>query len=408
MSGEIQLFRYTGKPTWYVRFYDKAKQKYVVRSLRTTDEAQATDEAIQLWKELVPLIKAGTAASVPSLPEAVHQYLEHKQSRVDAGEIKDGAKRDAETQLKTFLIFCKLQEIARISDVQSHSLDGFMEWRRDQSLKVTTGKAGTLKRASLNKAIREVRAFWKYLRKKRLTDVDIDLMEVSTRHEEPKTKNVAFDPGHWALIEGELLRLSKETRGERRELLPAQQYFRHLMLTLLQVLCDSGMRPQEAVNLLEWRDLKLLPKGKTRDEVAWSGACSLKIRNPTGKGSRTTVCDAGNYLKLWRLYVIGWRKQVGHRQLQPNDLIFGNPMTDQPYTYSFFGNYFRSVLKNLQLDGLGYTIRSSRSFCVTRLLALGHPPYLVSKNLGHSQEVMQKNYEQLSEDDLIAQFIQAD
>ena len=72
MAGEIQLFRYTGKPTWYVRFYDRAKQKYLVRSLRTTDEAQATDEAIQLWKTLVPLIKAGAATSVPTLAEAVH------------------------------------------------------------------------------------------------------------------------------------------------------------------------------------------------------------------------------------------------------------------------------------------------------------------------------------------------
>ena len=53
---------------------------------------------------------------MPSLDEAVHQYLEHKQAQVDAGEIKPGAKRDAETQLKTFLIYCKLEGITRISD----------------------------------------------------------------------------------------------------------------------------------------------------------------------------------------------------------------------------------------------------------------------------------------------------
>ena len=97
MGGEIQIFRYTGKPTWYVRFYQQKEQKYLVRSLRTTDEARATDEAIQLWKEIVPLIKAGAATSVPSLDEAVHQYLEHKQARVNAGEIKPGAHRDSET-----------------------------------------------------------------------------------------------------------------------------------------------------------------------------------------------------------------------------------------------------------------------------------------------------------------------
>ena len=405
MGGEIQIFRYTGKPTWYVRFYDKTKQKYLVRSLRTTDEGEATDEAIQLWKTLVPLIKAGAATTVPSLDEAVHQYLEHKQARVDAGEIKPGAKRDAETQLKTFLIYCKLEGITRISAIQSHSLDGFLEWRRDKSMKVTTGKQSVLKRGSLNKSIREVRAFWKYLLKKKLTEVELDLMEVSMRHEEPRTRNIAFSQQHWELIEGELVRLSQETQGERRELLPSQQYLRRMMRTLLQVLADSGMRPQEATNLLQWQDVKPIEDGKTGADRAYSGACSLKIRNATGKGSRITVCDAGNYLKLWKLYVIQWRKSVGQRPLKPNDLVFGNPLTDAPYAYALIGKYFRSVLENLGLKGRGYTIRSTRGFCVTRLLAAGHTPYLISKNLGHSLKVMQRNYEQLSEEDLIAEFV---
>ena len=404
MGGEIQIFRYDTRPGWYVRFWNKDKRRYVVRSLKTEDASLATDRAIHVWKELVPLIQAGVPTETLTLQSAVHQYLNHKEARVEAGEIKPGAHRDSVTQLKTFLIFCKLEQITQISDVKPHSFDGFVEWRRDKSLKITTGKEGRLKRASLNKAIREVRAFWKYLRKKRLTDVDLDLMEVSTRHEEERTRNVAFTLDHWALIEGELLRLSKETHGQRRELLPSQRYFRRMMKTLLQVLCDSGMRPQEAVNLLEWRDLTLHPRGKTREERVWSGGCSLKIRNPTGKGSRTTVCDAGNYLKIWRLHVIDFRKTVGLRPLKPNDLIFGNPMTDSPYSYSLLGNYFRSVLEKLDLKGCGYTIRSSRGFCVTRLLALGHSPYLISKNLGHSQEVMRKNYEQLSEADLIAEF----
>ena len=408
MGGEIQIFRYDTRPGWYVRFWNKEKRRYVVRSLKTKDISQATDRAIQIWKELVPLIQAGVPTETLTMQAAVHQYLNHKEARVNAGEIKDGALRDATTQLKTFLIFCKIEEISRISDVQSHSLDGYLEWRRDQSLKITTGKAGQLKRASLNKSIRELRAFWKYLRKKRLTSVDLDLMEASTRHEEPRTRNVAFTPDHWALIEKQLVADTKETKGKRRDLLPGAQYFRHLMRTLLQVLCDSGMRPQEAVNLLCWDDITLHPKGEKSSERLHSGGCSLRIRNPTGKGSRITVCDAAMYLILWRGYVKQWRKDNGHRPLLPTDLVFGNPMKDAPYVYSYFGNHFRDLLDRLGLKGLGYTIRSSRAFCVTRLLAAGHPPYLISKNLGHSQEVMRRNYEQLSEQDLLNEFLNAD
>ena len=408
MDGEIQLFRYEGKPTWYVRFYQQGKRKYVVRSLATSLESQAVDRAIQLWKELVPLIKAGVPTEVLTLPAAVHQYLEAEQTRVDAGLIKPGAHRDKVTQLKTFLIFCKIEELSRISDVQPHSLDGFVEWRRDKSMKVTTGKDGRLQRTSLNKSIREVRAFWKYLRKKRLTSVDLDLMEQTTRHEEERNKNVAYSLDDWALIEAELLRRAQDLQGERREFTPGQQYFHMLMKTLMQVLCDSGMRPREATDLLEWGDITLHETGKTTTERALSGGCALQIRNPKGKGSRITVCDSGVYLKLWRRYAATWRKSNGYRSLHKSDLVFGSPMKDQPYVYSYFGNYFRDVLEKLELKGKGYTIRSSRAFCVTRLLALGHPAYLVSKSLGHTVEVMQKNYEQLSADDLIQQFLKDD
>ena len=408
MDGEIQLFRYEGKPTWYVRFYQEGKRKYVVRSLRTSVESQAIDGAIQLWKELVPLIKAGVPTEVLTLPTAVHQYLEAEQIRVDAGLIKPGAHRDKVTQLKTFLIYCKIEELSRISDVQSHSLDGYVEWRRDKSMKITTGSDGRLQRTSLNKSIREVRAFWKYLRKKRLTSVDLDLVEQSTRHEEPRSKNVAYTPADWALIEQELVRDAQDLQGERREHTPGQQYFRMLFKTLLQVLCDSGMRPQEAVNLLEWRDITLHEEGKTAEQRAMSGGCALNIRNPTGKGSRITVCDSGVYLKIWQSYVSRWRRANGYAPLKKTALVFGNPVTDGPYVYSFFGNHFRPVLERLGLKGKGYTIRSSRGFCVTRLLAMGHPPYLISKNLGHSVDVMRKNYEQLSADDLLAEFLKDD
>ena len=408
MGGELQIFRYVERPNYYARFWQKEKRRYVTRSLGTPDQALATDRAIQLWKELVPLIQAGAPTETLSIQQAVKQYLAHKEARVDAGEIKRGSLRDSTTQLKTFIIYCKLRDISRISDVMSHSFDDFVEWRRDMSLKITTGKDARLKRGSLNKAIREVRAFWKYLRKKKVTAVDLDLMEVSTRHEEPRTKNVAFTPADWARIESQLLADTLDIQGDRRELLPSQVYFRHMFKTLLQVLCDSGLRPTEATNLLCWSDLKLLETGKSTTERALSGACSLKIRNPKGKGSRITVCDSGVYLKLWRLYCKQWRKENGHRALLSNDLIFGNPLSSEPYVYSYFGNHFRDVLKRLGLKGLGYTIRSSRSFCVTRLLAAGHAPYLISKNLGHSQEVMRKSYEQLSAEDLIAEFLSAD
>ena len=181
--------------------------------------------------------------------------------------------------------------ILTATEVQPHTFNDFVEWRRDKSLKITTGAAGTLKRGSLNKAIREVRAFWKYLRTKKLTEVELELMEVTSRHEEVKSVNVAFTPEHWVAIETYLINKAKQTEGKRRTLIPSQQYFRKLMQVLLQVLCDSGLRPQEAVFLLEWRDVRAIEVSKSAVVQELSSACSLTVRNPKGMGSRVTVCE---------------------------------------------------------------------------------------------------------------------
>ena len=114
-------------------------------------------------------------------------------------------------------------------------------------------------------------------------------MEQTTRHVETRSKKVAYTPADWALIEAELVRMTQDLQGERREHTPGQQDFRFLMKTLLQVLCDSGMRSQESVFLLEWGDITLHETGKTATECALSGVCSLNIRNPKGKGSRISA-----------------------------------------------------------------------------------------------------------------------
>ena len=75
---------------------------------------------------------------------------------------------------------------------------------------------------SLNKAIRKVRAWWKWVRKKRLSTVEIEVTELRSRQEQPRKKTVAFPDEHWELIENELHRRTKGLEGESCEFLPTQ------------------------------------------------------------------------------------------------------------------------------------------------------------------------------------------
>ena len=191
MGGDLLIQWFDDRPSYQARLYDRAKRRYITRSLRTTDLGEATDKAIALWRDLAPLIEADIPVNSGSIQEVINQYLESEAKRVEAGEILDGARRDKAAQLRPVALFCKLQGLKKLTEVKPHSFNTFIAWRRDESLLYTAGKAGILRRTSLNKAIRELRAWWKWVRAQHLADFDLEIREASTRQEE-SARRTAF------------------------------------------------------------------------------------------------------------------------------------------------------------------------------------------------------------------------
>ena len=233
-------------------------------------------------------------------------------------------------------------------------------------------------------------------------------MEQAVRGERERTRNVAFSEEDWVEIQRELRRRTKELDGKRRELLPTQVYGRFVLKTLVDVLVHSGLRPQEATKHLRWRHIKYLEKGTKPLDRLLDGSCVIRVENPSGKGSRTVACDAGVFLKLFASFCVKWRKSVAITPMTKDVLVFGNPLTGQPYTYSQFGNQWREVLEQIGLKGKGYTLRSCRGYYASRMLAAGATLYLLAKNLGHSIKVLERDYEQLTTEELIAEFLEND
>ena len=392
----------------YVRFYDQSNRRYVMRSLKTSDIGEATDRAIGMWRDIQPRIEQGHPTDRQTIAATIETYLKEEQARVDAGVVLQGSVRDKRAQLKVLLVFCGLNGLTTVGQVREHSFNDFVAWRRDESRRITEGKNERLKPTSLNKSIREVRAWWKWCRKKRLTTVELELMEQVVRGERERTRNVAFAEDDWIAIEHELVRRSKETQGKRRELLPTQVYGRWMFKTLIQVLVHSGLRPQEATQHLRWRHIKFLEKGARPIDKLMDGSCVIRVENPSGKGSRSVACDAGVFFKLFQSFCVKWRRAVAMTPMTKDVLVFGNPLDGQPYAYSMFGNEWRALLDRLELRDKGYTIRSCRGYYASRMLAAGGTPYLLAKNLGHSIKVLERDYEQLTEQELIEAFLEAD
>lgn len=404
MGGDLLIQRFDDRPSYQARLYDRAKRRYITRSLRTTDLGEATDKAIALWRDISPLIEADIPVNSGSIQDVIDQYLAAEEKRVEAGEILPGALRDKAAQLRPVALYCKLQGLKKLTDVKPHSFNGFVAWRRDESLLYTAGKAGILRRNSLNKAIRELRAWWKWVQVQHLAEFDLEIREVSTRQEEQRQKNVAFAPDDWQRIEQELDRWvfkeQKRPDWANKRMRPVHWYGRHNFYYLISVLSLTGMRPEEASRIITWGDVEYTGKGRTKAAIAQHPGCIIRVRNAQGKGSRPVVSNAGILLRTFKQYADKWRSANGYRSLAKNDLVFAYPPTDKAYSYSHYGAMFRDLLERIGLRGKGYTIRSCRSSYITNKLAEGKSPYLIARNTGHSLEVLRRNYEQLSEQQL--------
>ena len=266
-------------------------------------------------------------------------------------------------------------------------------------MKVTQGREGILQLTSLNKGIREVRAWWKWLKHNNRVSHDLQLMEVTTKQEEVKRINVAIKPEHMKLIEQELERRTfKEKPSKRTQ--PIHLYFRRAFYTYVSVLASTGMRPVELHSIICWKDFSLIKRSDKATDNSTS-SCLLTLRNPDGKGSRKIVSHSAFAIRSWRNYAADWRKKHGFRSIKPGDTMFAYPVTEQPYPYQQISMRWREVLETVGLNNQGYTLRSLRSTYVTNQIARGVSPYILARNTGHSVEVMRKHYEQLDEQNLI-------
>ncbi len=407
MSGRLQIVRFSDRKNYYARIYNPSTRNRIARSLRTTDIAIATDRAIEVWSDLAPLIEREIPVTSGSIETVVQTYLDAEQARVAAGQVLQGTVTDKQAQRRPMLLFCQLNNLRRITDIKPHSLNGFTAWRRDESRKLTTGKddGKPLELSSLNKGIREVRAFFKWARHQHLTDVELELMEVTVRHERERKKNVAFTPEDYKKLSMELERWAITEASAPRHVIkrirPSHWYSRRTFYYLLSILCLTGMRPTEATEKVLWKDITFRNKGETKAARAMDTACTIHIRNAKGKGSRHCVSNAGWVIKSYRQYITQFRSTNGYRPLKPTDNLIQYPPTEETYRYSQFGNEMRALVKRCNLEGRGYTIRSCRGYYVTQQLADGVPPYIVAKNSGHSVEVMRSAYEQLSPEQLM-------
>jgi integrase len=187
--------------------------------------------------------------------------------------------------------------------------------------------------------------------------------------EEEDASAKAFTEKQVSLIREELERLISEAEGAEKVKCTQVQCYFELML-------EAGTRTDELYHW-EFRDVKIKPSGEVLVDVRVSKT-----------GRRNTIFMSETVTKLRNLY------KSKNIDVKPSTSLWIDVGTQKRWSKQFFSGRFRKVLTAVEL-GMDYRMYCCRSTNITRALKRGVGTYLLSKNLGTSEMMISKYYEDI-------------
>jgi hypothetical protein len=422
MGGEFSLVRFDHRPTWYFRFYLPAsagqRRGYIKRSLKTQDRNEAERRAYEEWRKLKTLQEDGGTVTSKTLQEVMDDWIDASWQRVVTGEIQEGTWKSKNLFFKNQLrLFFQAKGLKRITDLQVDTFDDYRYWRMTEGWKYSKKTNGRRPPTdgTVNSEIGLINEWFNnhlipkgYVRRK-------PKIRTKTLDQDDLAANPPIPLKEWEKIWRWMESWSEsDAKGVNR---PQVHYWRNCFRHYLLVAYNSGARPTELVGRfnkrqeqldrgLTWGDVEIQPRTrwspKANKEIEDKPVSILDIRKTKTGVPREVPCLAATHLIRWKKFVDDWRSQNGFPPVQSTDLVFVNPGTGKPFSYTCFSRTWDQIRKQLADSLTGhYTLYSTRSSYVTNQLEEGIPSDYVCKLTGHAYEVMKRHYERMQMRNLI-------
>ena len=383
--------------------------------------------------------KEGT--KVPSrsaLLQHLEAHLLEQEEKCQAGVIKPSTlKNKKETLLKHLQGYLLEVGITKVGQVKVGCFDRYQVWRIESN--VADGK-NPPSNLTLKKEATIISGFIGYLVKKRL----LDPYEAAQKQDiSPKIRlsDTDFDSNppirdaeEWLKILVEVRAWVKEGKAHPR---PRTLLHRQMFWSLLLVLKQTGMRPDEARSL-RWRDIETEDIGRF-SQTQWDedmaflqlqgvdendldeedrqslGRVSryvthIRILQSKTKSIREVTSNSAEALsrwKAWQRQYLLLMKQRGNGydyEIAEDDLVFGVPERDaiKITSYNTLNINWRNIIDRCGSSLRGpimsdhkYTIYSLRSTRAQELMDMGVDVYLAATQLGHTVAMLEKVYARL-------------
>ena len=369
------------------------------------------------------------------------RFIDSQRELCEAGIIKGttlkGKEEMVRAHLKPYLI---AQGITRTNQIKVGVFDRYEAWRVEKNRKAG-GEAPS--KLTLRKESALIGSFIGYLVKNR----SVDPYEAAQKQDiAPKIRlsDSDFDSNppirdedEWRLILAEVRKWVKEGASHAR---PRTLLYRRMFWTLILVLKQTGMRPDEARNL-RWKDIETEDVGcfsktqwekdmafmqqqyidaeadldeEDRESIGRVGryVTHLKITQSKTKSLREVTSNSAETLARWKSWQKNYLKHMQSRpefrgyeyELSENDLVFGLPEHNGICitTYNTLNVNWRKIiercgerLKGPLMSDHNYTIYSLRATRAQELMDMGVDVYLAATQLGHTVAILEKVYARL-------------
>ena len=373
-DGKIVLFLREGKnPKFYVRLSIPNSTGYKTISTKTNNKNTAIRFSMDEYDKYNHQVQSGGLLQSRTYEDVVNEW---EKRRNNSYKSQSGSNDRTVEYVKLYSVdyFRRM----KIDKIQPKDFHDYWDWRKSNFKKKKPTED------TLNRERTSIQSVFKYSYQQGLLT---DLITIPKLKTNGVSRRPTFNLQEWKKITSEMKRWVKEGKplGKYRDRFLLQQY--------VLLMSNSGVRVGEMRNL-KWEDVYSTPED---DDTSFI----LRVRGKTGL--REVVLNPGSDVYLKRLFDLR-KEELEGSPPPPNEFVFLSRRTGKPY--STFKTSFNSMLKYCEItvekDGLNRTIYSLRHFYGTQRLRGNINPYILSKQMGTSVEMIEKYYSHVMTKDTIS------
>ena len=363
-DGQIVIYKRDDSSNYYVRlkvFDQNGDYKFRVRSLKTKDRNQALTAAFKTHEEITFHLKSGGNLDGRTYRKVFDEW---KQSKHNSYTDKVKVDRTVEYAGLYSLDYFGSMIFDRVTAQDFHQ---YWDWRK------VNYKRRKPSHDTLNRERTAIMSIFKFGYQRGYIK---ELFEIPKLKTKGITRRPTFTLAEWKKITKGMRSWVPEgiDKGHWRERFLLQQY--------VLLMSNSGVRVGEMRNL-KWDDVSSITSEKGKHYV-------LRVTGKTGERDVVLNPYSDTYLK--RVYDLR-TSELGHPP-DPTEYVFISSKTGGPYTS--FKTSFNNMLKYcgvpVEKGGMNRTIYSLRHFYGTQRLKGNINPYVLSKQMGTSVEMIEKFY----------------